>query len=396
METVEVALVGGGSTGCSILYQLAKNGVKDSLLLDMAPQVGAGQTSRSIAVIRTHYSIEVLARMALNSYRFFKNFGDEVPGCTSGYVESGLIVGVDEGSEVAVRRNIEVFRKLGIDSRILDTEEIRRVEPMLNGDGFLAAIFEPNSGYAEPSTTTSSFASSAKQLGARVAVNRRVTKLERSNGVYLISTADGLTVASKKLVLATGVWSKPLFAQLGIHLPMKVVRHPVARLKRPDEYHGVRPIIFDIQRSAYYTPQGRSTIYVGSFRSDMDSSGEVDPDDYNQGITYEEATNFSKSASEALPIMASGIYQGGYSGLYDITPDQQPIIDELSSYGYPGLYCLVGLSGHGFKLAPEFGRIMSSLIIDEKFTEYDVSIFKLKRFEDGRLLRGGYAVSTIG
>jgi sarcosine oxidase, subunit beta len=95
--------------------------------------------------------------------------------------------------------------------------------------------------------------------------------------------------------------------------------------------------------------------------------------------------------------MASkGRYERGYSGLYDNTPDQQPIIDELSEFGYPGVRCLVGLSGHGFKLSPEFGRIMASLVIDGRFDDYDISVFGLKRFETGRLLRSRYSLSTVG
>jgi len=91
----------------------------------------------------------------------------------------------------------------------------------------------------------------------------------------------------------------------------------------------------------------------------------------------------------------AGTYRRGYAGLYDNTPDQHPIIDELSDRGLPGVYCVVGLSGHGFKLAPEFGRIVASLVSRGGFPDYDVSVFRLRRFEDGRLLGGSYGVSTI-
>jgi len=398
MQTVDVAVVGGGSTGCSILYNIAKSGEKSTVLLDMSTQLATGQTSRSTAVIRTHYSIEILARMALNSFRFFKNFNDEIPGYTAGYVESGLLIGADEASEDAVRQNIETYKKLGIDSRILEAGEIAQIEPMLKADDFSIMVYEPNSGYADPSTTASAFASAAEKLGARFLFGTKVASIERVGDSYVISTSSTDIVTCKKVVLATGVWSKPIFDRLGVRLPMRVVRHPVAILGRPNEYRGVRPVIFDFLRSAYYKPEAKSEVSVGSLGRELDTSNiEADPDNYDQGINYKEIEDISRSVSEALPIMASkGVYKRGYSGLYDNTPDQQPIIDELSSYGYPGIYCLVGLSGHGFKLSPEFGRIMASLIQDGKFTEYDVSVFKLKRFEEGRLLKGRYQLSTVG
>ena len=101
--------------------------------------------------------------------------------------------------------------------------------------------------------------------------------------------------------------------------------------------------------------------------------------------------------SSAPPVMgASGRYQRGYTGVYDTTPDQQPIIDEFSDAGYEGLYCLIGLSGHGFKLSPAFGRIMSDFLTGEKTVNYDRSIFRRSRFKEGKLLESRYNLSTVG
>ena len=400
MQPQDVVVIGGGSTGCSVLYHLAKAGVKDTLLVDMAPQVAAGQTSRSTALVRTHYSSELLTKMALLSYRFFKAFGSQLPGRSAGYVETGLVVGADEASTVALRQNSAMHRRLGIDSRIMEPDELASsgVEPLLNAPAFSLFAYEPNAGYAEPSTTAASFASAAMERGAKVLTSTRATGIERlapSEG-YTVHTTSG-PVSCRKLVLATGVWSKPLFAGIGVDLPINVSRHPVAMFGRPAEYLGTRPVIFDFPRSAYYKPEGKELLFVGSLAHELDASGkDSNPDDYDEGISYEEVAGFSERVSTALPAMsASGNYRRGYAGLYDNTPDQHPIIDELSSYGYAGVYCVVGLSGHGFKLAPEFGRIAASLVSKGAFQDYDVSAFRLRRFEEGRLLGGRYGVSTI-
>lgn len=394
-------MVGGGSTGCSILYHLAKMGAKDSLLLDMAPQVGAGQTSRSTALVRTHYSTETLTRMALLSYRFFRDFGRRLPGRSAGYVETGLLVGADEASVKALRENSAMHRGLGIDSRIMSPQDLAAsgVEPMLDADAFSLFAYEPNAGYAEPSTTAAAFASAAVEEGCKVLTGARVTKVERrasGREGYSVATTAG-PINCRKVVLATGVWSKPLFAQMGIPVPLTLSRHPVAILGRPASYLGTRPVVFDFPRSAYYKPEGKDLFFVGSLSHELDAKGaDADPDGYDQGITYEEAAEFSRSAAAAFPVMAaSGSYRRGYAGLYDNSPDLHPVIDELSGYGYPGVHCVVGLSGHGFKLAPEFGRIAASMVVGGRFDDYDVSVFKLRRFEDGRLLTGRYGVSTI-
>ena len=401
MEEREVVVVGGGSTGCSVLYHLAKAGVKAPLLVDMASQLAAGQTSRSTALVRTHYSTEVLTMMALLSYRFFRDFGRELPGRSAGYVETGLLVGADEASVQALRQNSAMHKRLGIDSRVMGPDELvaSGVEPMLDAAAFSLFAYEPNAGYAEPSATASAFASAAVERGAEVLTGARVTKIERapgSGGGYSVSTTGG-AVRCRSVVLATGVWSKPLFSGLGVELPMKVSRHPVAIFGRPSGYHGKRPVVFDFPRSAYYKPEGNELFFVGTLSHELDVSGsEADPDAYDESISYEEASDFSRSSAAAFPVMATGgTYRRGYAGLYDNTPDQHPIIDELSEMGLPGVYCVVGLSGHGFKLAPEFGRIVSSLVTDGGFRDYDVSVFRLRRFEEGRLLGGRYGVSTI-
>lgn len=398
MQDHDVVVIGGGSTGCSILYHLAKVGVKDALLLDMASQLASGQTSRSTALVRTHYSSETLTRIALFSYRFFKGFGLELPGRSAGYVETGLLVGADDASVKPLRENSAMHKSLGIDSSVMTPEELAKsgIEPMLNALAFSLFAYEPHAGYAEPSTTASAFASAAVELGAKVLTGTRATKIERKAGGYSLSTTRGI-LKCRKVVLATGVWSKPLFSAIGVDLPLKVSRHPVAIFGRPDGYRGTRPVVFDFPRSAYYKPEGNELLFVGTLAPELDASGkEADPDAYDETITYEEAADFSNSASVAFPTMGTaGTYRRGYAGLYDNTPDQHPIIDELSERGFPDVFCVVGLSGHGFKLAPEFGRIAASLVAEGAFKEYDVSVFKLRRFEDGRLLGGRYGVSTI-
>ncbi len=127
------------------------------------------------------------------------------------------------------------------------------------------------------------------------------------------------------------------------------------------------------------------------------SSPAADPDNYQEGVSFEEVEKYSNWTAKVYPVMASkGRFERGYSGVYDNTPDQQPIIDELSRYGFPGIHCLVGLSGHGFKLCPEFGRLMASLVMSGRFEDYDVSAFRLDRFDEGKLLKGKYSLSTIG
>jgi sarcosine oxidase, subunit beta len=390
-------VVGGGSTGSSILYHLARRGSPNPLLIERGPGIAYGQTSRSTALVRTHYTVPVVAKMALLSYRFFREFGSLLPGFTSGYRETGLLIGIDGRSEGLVTESLKMFKRMGIRSDFVDKQEAGRIEPLLDTSGFSSVVYEPNMGYAEPSTTASSFASAAEALGGRVLTETALVGIRKVPQGYSISTTKG-DIEAREIVLATGVWSGPIFRALAVPIPLKPVRHPVAIYGRPAEFQGVRPAVFDFIRSAYYKAEGKNLLFVGSMEAELDSSSPAaDPDDYDEGVTFEEVEKYSKWTTEVFPVMASrGTYERGYSGLYDNTPDQQPVIDELSDFGYPGIHCLVGLSGHGFKLCPEFGRVMASLVLDGSFEDYDVSVFSLKRFGEGKLLKGMYDISTVG
>ena len=335
--------------------------------------------------------------MALLSYRFFRDFGSLLPGLTSGYRETGLLIGVDARSEGLVGESLRMFKEMGITSDFVDRQGAGRIEPLLDTSGFSSIVYEPNMGYAEPSTTAGSFASAAGALGGRVLTETALVGIKKVADGYSISTTRG-EIEVRVVVLATGVWSGPIFEALGVPLPLKPVRHPVAIFGRPEEFQGTRPVVFDFVRSAYYKPEGKNLLFVGSMEAELDaSSPAADPDDYDEGATFEEVEKYSRWTTEVYPVMATkGTYERGFSGLYDNTPDQQPIIDELSGFGYPGIHCLVGLSGHGFKLCPEFGRVIASQVMDGRFDDYDVSVFSLKRFGEGRLLKGRYDISTVG
>jgi sarcosine oxidase, subunit beta len=390
----EIVIIGGGSSGSSILYHLAKRGVTNALLLERGAQIASGQTSRSTALLRSHYSIPTVAKMAWDSYQFFKRLEDEIP-TSCGFHKTGLLVCGDAVTEKAMVANSGMLRSLGIISEVIDHEEAKRIEPYLNVPIFSVIISEPESGYADPSMTASAFANRAVELGAKVLTNTNVQDFKKSSSGYDISTSNG-NIRAKKIVVATGPWSKALFASLGIKVPIKPVRHPVAIFQRPEEYSGIRTVIFDFPRESYYKPEGKHFFYAGSLAAEDDRL-EIDPENYNESVSFDEVTRFSEYVSAVVPIMGtSGVYQRGYTGVYDVTPDQQPIIDEFSNSGYEGVYCLIGLSGHGFKLSPAFGRIMSDFVTGEKTVDYDRSIFRLSRFEEGKLLESRYNLSTIG
>ncbi len=394
-RTTDYLIIGGGSTGTSVLFNLARQGHTSCTLVDRGAQIAAGQTSKSTALVRTHYSDPTVAKMALLSFRYFQRFEQELNGAGCGFRETGLLVCADDKFEKGLAANLQMFKEVGIISNLIDKDEARRLEPQLKTDSFTTIAYEPQSGYAEPALTASAFASAATSMGASILLGTEVTNIRKNSGSGLVVETTNGEIKAKKVLIASGVWSEKLFARLHVAVPLWVVRHPVAVFRRPEEYSGTRPLIFDFPREFYYKPEGQTLFFAGSLESELDKN-HMDPDNYPVDVSFEEVMKYSEGLAQVLPTLAEkGVFQSSYTGLYDMTPDQQMIIDEFSSDGYEGLYSCVGLSGHGFKLCPEFGRILSKLMAEGSFRDYDVSIFRRDRFERGTTFSSKYPLSTV-
>ena len=120
----------------------------------------------------------------------------------------------------------------------------------------------------------------------------------------------------------------------------------------------------------------------------------VEMDSYNQGVDMEAVAANLVKLTRRMPPMADSYFRGGWSGLFTITPDWHPILDRVP--GIDGLYCAVGFSGHGFKLAPIVGKMMADLITRGKSDNDDINFFAFDRFAREELVEGGYAHKLLG
>src|SRR5947199_15928 len=127
---------------------------------------------------------------------------------------------------------------------------------------------------------------------------------------------------------------------------------------------------------------------AGSLRGE-EIHNPVDPDHYPEAADSDWLPQVRQALSRRYPAMHRGYGRGGYGALYGITPDWHPILDALP--GIEGVYCAVGFSGHGFKMSPIVGELMSELILDGQAKTLDISSLRLARFEEKDLVKNRYA-----
>ena len=385
-STADVVMIGGGVIGASILFNLGRLGVTDTLLLEK-DVLGSGSTGRSQAICRMHYSNQVTAKMAWESLAVFTNF-DEVVGGESGFVETGYLVVVSQEDGAGLAHNVAMQYELGIDTMRVTAKDLEEIAPMVSVTEGEVMAWEPQSGYADTYMVTTSYAKRAREMGAEIVLRNPATAIEISGGrVKAVVTAEG-RVETPIAVVAAGPWSKDVLGQIGVDVPLVPVRHQVASITRPVDKLPMHPTVGDIAQSFSFRPDGSSLTMMG-FGDDE----EVEVETYNQGVDMDVMADAMGRLTRRIPAMADAYYRGGWSGLFTTTPDWHPILDAVP--GIDGLYCAVGFSGHGFKLSPMIGVTMAELIVEGAGKTVDISPLRFPRFEEGDLLGSSYRYRVL-
>ena len=383
--STDAVVIGGGVHGASIAYHLAKKGMR--VILIEKRFLAAGGTGKSTAVVRMHYDNRVESQLAFESFKYFGHWADLVGG-DAGFVKTGFVRIVIPSEAEALKANIGMLQEVGINTRLVTREEFHDIEPSWNLSNMQIGAYEPDSGYADPQATTLSFAEQARELGARILQETAVLQIHASDSrVTGVQTDRAGEIAAPVVVVAAGPWSPRLVKPLGIDLPIACERHQVASFIRPNEIAAAHVTCIDGANEMYFRPEGKTLTLVGCGVGGKNA----DPDNYKEGIDDEHIAYSGERLARRIPKIADALSQGGWSGFYDMTPDEKCLLGALP---VEGLYVNAGHSGTGFKIAPAVGLCLSELIHDGAAETVDISPFRWSRFKEGRPLHGDHPYST--
>jgi glycine/D-amino acid oxidase-like deaminating enzyme len=394
MEKFDIVVIGGGVIGVSIAYHLARFGCPRVLLLERG-QLGGGTTAQSSCILRTHYSVPenvALAKAAIDIFNQFPAYLEDAEA-ESGYNRCGMLLVAGDGPRaVALRETLAIERGLGIDARELAVEEARRVHPLVQFGDIAAIGWEPEAGYADAYLTLSAFARAARRLGATLREGVAVTGLLRDargriNGV---ETADG-AIGAALVISVQNIWSQEVAAWTGIALPLALSRHAVFTLEAPVPYTRDLPILKDLASPGklYMRSYGGRQLLVGD-----GNEGETisEPDTEQADVPLDYVAEIGEQVAHRMPEFATAGLAASWTGVYDVTPDWNPVLGALP--GVDGLHVAYGFSGHGFKLSPIVGRIIAQDALG-LVPDFALQPYSLARFSGGRLLQGRYGAGAV-
>jgi sarcosine oxidase, subunit beta len=367
-RTASVVIIGGGVMGVSTAYHLAAAGVQDVVLLDR-DTFGSGSTCKAAGGVRAQFSDRINVELGARSLRafetFHEQFGQEIDLHQVGY----LFLLDTPGDVTAFEKNVRLQNELGVPSRMVSVAEAKRLSPLVETDGLLAAAYSPTDGHCTPESVVLGYASAARRLGARLIATCAATGIDTVDGRIVAVETEAGRIQTDTVVCVTGPWSQEVASWAGVDLPVTPLRRQILTTEPVSGLDPRTPFTIDFGTSFYFHGEGEGLLL-----------GMSDPDEtpgFKMGRSDGWLDGLGRAMQRRAPSLVDVGIAGGWAGLYEMTPDHNALIGEAENVER-FLYA-TGFSGHGFLMGPAVGEVMSDLFLgNEPFV--DISGLHARRF----------------
>jgi len=374
-KKADIVIIGGGISGAAIAYNLAKKGMKNIIVVEKR-FIASGATGACGAGIRQQWGTEMNCKIAKMSCDFFETANDvlEYDGDIEFKQGGYLLLATSDKEKEQFRRNIALQNSLGINSKELTLEEAKEIVPILNTEGYVSAAYYDKDGHLNPFHATLAFANAAEKLGVEFLKYTEVTDIVVEDGKVTCVVTDKGLIETNKVVNAAGGHSKEIADMVGLDLPVYSERHQILVTEPIDPILSTMVMSFTGNFYCQQVPHGGLVMGRGD-------AGEPRDGNINSGWHF--LDEMAKTITTLLPPLKKAMVIRQWAGLYNLTPDRQPILGPVNEV--EGFYLAVGFSGHGFMFGPATGILMAEMIMGEE-TSIDISALNLYRFEKGELV----------
>lgn len=360
-----VVVIGGGALGCSVLYHLAKLGWRDLVLLERA-ELTSGSTWRA-AGNTPHFSTSMLmSRVHQYGVALYQQLEAET-GQPVGFHKTGSLRLANVRDRMdEYRYHAAKARYLNLPFELVGVDEIKRLHPLVNTDGILGAVWNPDDGYIDPSMLTAAYAQGARAGGAQIFRHTPVTAIcPRLSGEWQLDTPQGSLLA-EHVVNAAGVWAREVGLLAGLDLPIVAMQHQYVVFDRIPELVALGrrvPILREVDVS-YYMRQEVDGLLVGPYEQSARTFGEYGiPRDFGADplpADIERLQPILQAAMARVPVLANAGLKRIVNGPITYTPDESPLLGPAPSLRNFWLAC-----GYSFGITQSggSGKLLAEWII---------------------------------
>ena len=387
-DRAEVVVVGGGVVGCAIAYHLVRRGIRDVLLLEQN-QLTSGTTWHAAGLAAQLKATYSLTKLATYSVRLFEALEDETGQATGFRAPGSISVASDAERWDEILRGASMGASMGVESRQIDMDELSEMWPLIRTDDLVGALYLPDDGMVSPVDVTMALAKGARAHGCRIVEGVAVTGLETRNGaicgVRAESASDGGDDASDHLietetvVLATGMWTRHLAAQIGVNVPLQACEHFYVVTEPLDGVDTTTPIMRDPGNFSYFKEE-TGKLMVGFFEPEAKvwRLGGI-PRDFSFGTLDEDWDHvgpvFERSCHRVPALEDCGV-QLFFNGPESFTPDGVYYLGEAPEVD--GCFVAAGFNSVGIQSAGGAGWVLADWIAD-RHPPMDLSAVDIRR-----------------
>ena len=350
MERVDVAVVGAGVVGLAVARELRERGRRVVVLERTG--IGSGASGVQPGGVRQQWGTRVACRLARESVAFWREADERLESRVPLTLKRAGYLFVARSRETLDRlaANVALQQEEGVPSRIIGAAEAAELVPGLDAGAIVGGAWCAEDGYFDrPQAVVEAFAAG---LDVRLETVETLHELR----------ADAIVVAA-------GAETKALLATIGVEVPIEREDRYLF-FSEPIRERLLEPLVIapELAFAAKQLADGRV------LASDLRARGDADAGRERWRATIRAATE------TLLPQLTHVSYPLLVRGVYDVTPDHQPILGPVAD----GVHVAAGFSGHGFMISPALARIVADAV--EGVRDPALDVLGAERFEAGRLV----------
>jgi len=378
----KVVVIGGGVAGCSVAYHLAKFGWKDVILLER-DQLTSGTTWHAAGLIGQLGASATITKLRKYSLDLYKQLEQET-GLSTGLKQNGAVTVATTKSRLEeLKRQATTAQLFNVEANILTPKEVKNLYPLVSTNDVIGGVHMPLDGQADPVGVTNVLAKAARMHGATIVEKCPVKKiLVKNNRIAGVKTDQG-KIECEFIVLATGMWSRQLAAEVGVSVPLYPDEHFYILTEPLDGIDKSLPVLRDYDH-CLYIKEDAGKLLVGIFEPNakpaFQDTNRV-PDDFSFGELPEDFDHFEPyliHAIKRIPALEKTGIRKFFAGPESFTPDTNYLLGETPEV--QNFFVCCGFNSIGLASSGGAGRVTAEWMMNGGVNE-DLFSLDIRRFE---------------
>jgi glycine cleavage system T protein len=394
-------IIGGGVSGCSVAYHLAKLGWTDIVLLERK-QLTCGTTWHAAGLVGQLRGTQNMTRLAKYSADLYVKLEEET-GVATGMRQVGSIsLGLTADRREELLRQATLARAFDVDVGEITAAEVKAMYPHVEVRDVTCAVHLPGDGQCDPANIAMALAKGARMHGAQIVEGVKVTAVtndgKRVTGVDWEAGGETGHIAADIVINCGGMWGRDLAARSGVTLPLHACEH-FYLVTEPIEGLGHLPVLRVPDECAYYKSDA-GKMMLGAFEPRAKPWGMAGiPEEFEFDALPEDFEHFEPildMATRRMPMFETAGIHTFFNGPESFTPDDRYYLGEAPELG--GYWVAAGYNSIGIVSSGGAGMALAQWIVDGEapFDLWEVDIRRAQPFQRNRRYLKERVTETLG